>query len=60
MVCGDTFDSTEATVACKQLGYNAYHNYNHLSQLVFCILFTNVWNIFKNFFFCDIMQCIII
>ena len=32
-VCDDTFSDTEAYAACKQLGYNRYKDYNHLSSL---------------------------
>ena len=31
-VCDDTFSSTHAFVACRQLGYNDYLTYNHLIQ----------------------------
>ena len=27
----DTFGDTEATVACRQLGYNSHNDYNHLT-----------------------------
>ena len=30
-ICDDGFSSTDARTICKQLGYNYYHNYNHLS-----------------------------
>ena len=30
-VCDDGFFSTEAQVACRQLGYNDYYDYDHLS-----------------------------
>ncbi len=33
-VCDDTFSSIEAIIACKQLGYNDYHQYGHLTQYV--------------------------
>ena len=31
-VCDDGFSSTEALVACRQLGYNDYYDYDHLSM----------------------------
>ena len=31
-VCDDGFDSTDARVACNQLGYNYYSDYDHLSM----------------------------
>ena len=34
-VCDDTFSIIEARVACRQLGYNDYTNYEHLSLYVF-------------------------
>ena len=30
-ICDDGFGSTDARTICKQLGYNNYYNYNHLS-----------------------------
>ncbi len=30
-VCDDTFSSTAATAACRQLGYQNYDLYDHLS-----------------------------
>ena len=30
-ICNDGFDSTDALTICKQLGYNSYNSYNHLS-----------------------------
>ena len=30
-ICDDGFDSTDAQTICKQLGYNNYNNYDHLS-----------------------------
>ena len=30
-ICSDGFDSTDALTICKQLGYNSYNSYNHLS-----------------------------
>ena len=30
-ICNDGFDSTDARTICKQLGYNSYSSYNHLS-----------------------------
>ena len=30
-ICDDGFGSTDAESICKQLGYNYYYNYNHLS-----------------------------
>ena len=30
-VCDDYFDEDEATVACRQLGYSTYYDYDHLS-----------------------------
>ena len=34
-VCDDSFSGTDALVACRQLGYNDYTNYEHLSLYVF-------------------------
>ena len=33
-VCDDSFGSNEATVACKQLGYDHYYSYGSLSMWV--------------------------
>ena len=33
-VCDDNFGSTDANVACRQLGYSDYYNYDHLSMYV--------------------------
>ena len=30
-ICNNGFDSTDARTICKQLGYNSYSSYNHLS-----------------------------
>ena len=30
-ICDDGFGSTDAQAICKQLGYNYYHRYDHLS-----------------------------
>ena len=30
-ICDDGFDSNDARTICKQLGYNYYYNYDHLS-----------------------------
>ena len=30
-ICDDGFDRTDACTICKQLGYNGYRNYDHLS-----------------------------
>ena len=30
-ICDDGFGSTDAWTICKQLGYNSYYNYDHLS-----------------------------
>ena len=30
-ICDDGFGSTDAQTICKQLGYNFYYNYDHLS-----------------------------
>ena len=30
-ICDDGFGSTDAQTICKQLGYNSYYNYDHLS-----------------------------
>ena len=42
-VCDDSFSFTEARVACRQLGYNYYENYDHLSQYVSQVLY-NVYH----------------
>ena len=31
-VCDDSFDSSAAVVACKQLGYNYYYSYDSLGM----------------------------
>ena len=36
-ICDDGFDSNDALVLCKQLGYSNYTNYNHLPLYVQCI-----------------------
>ena len=33
-VCDDAFDPTDATVACKQLGYNTYNTFTSSTMLV--------------------------
>ena len=33
-ICDDEFDGTDATVICKQLGYNSYSSYGHLNLWV--------------------------
>ena len=33
-ICDDGFDSNDALVICKQLGYSNYTSYNHLSLYV--------------------------
>ena len=30
-ICDDGFNGTDAFTICKQLGYNSYSNYDHLS-----------------------------
>ena len=30
-ICDDGFNETDAHTICKQLGYNSYSNYDHLS-----------------------------
>ena len=30
-ICDDGFNETDARTICKQLGYNSYSNYDHLS-----------------------------
>ena len=30
-ICDDGFDFTDAQTICKQLGYNYYYRYDHLS-----------------------------
>ena len=30
-ICSDGFGSTDALTICKQLGYNSYNSYNHIS-----------------------------
>ena len=30
-ICDNGFSSTDAQTICKQLGYNYYHSYDHLS-----------------------------
>ena len=34
-VCDNSFSNTDARVACRQLGYNNYTGYDHLSLYVF-------------------------
>ena len=36
-ICDDGFSSTDAQTICKQLGYNYYNRYYHLSLLVLII-----------------------
>ncbi len=38
-VCDDSFGNTEATVACRQLGYRTYNSYDSLSMWVNTISF---------------------
>ena len=33
-ICDDSFGYSEARVVCRQLGYNSYYRYDHLSMLV--------------------------
>ena len=33
-ICDDNFGSNETSVICRQLGYNGYYDYDHLSMLV--------------------------
>ena len=33
-ICNSGFDSTDANTLCRQLGYDSYYKYNHLSSLV--------------------------
>ena len=37
-ICDDGFDGTDARTICKQLGYNSYSNYDHLSLSVYNIV----------------------
>ena len=37
-ICSDGFDSTDANTICKQLGYDAYDNFNHTSRLILLIV----------------------
>ena len=30
-ICADGFGSNNASTVCKQLGYNSYYNFNHLT-----------------------------
>ena len=30
-ICADGFGSNNASTVCKQLGYNSYYDFNHLS-----------------------------
>ena len=34
-ICSTGFGTTDANTICKQLGYDSYYRYNHLSMLVF-------------------------
>ena len=34
-ICSTGFGTTDANTICKQLGYDNYYRYNHLSMLVF-------------------------
>ena len=36
-ICIDGFDSTDALVLCKQLGYSNYISYNHLTLYVYIV-----------------------
>ena len=38
-ICDDSFSSTDATVVCRQLGYNGYYSYDDLSMLG-CIIYS--------------------
>ena len=30
-ICADGFGSNNASTVCKQMGYNSYYNFNHLT-----------------------------
>ena len=30
-ICDNEFNGTDATIICKQLGYNSYSSYDHLN-----------------------------